>query len=74
MGKWLNFFRRPVLVELKQIICSEGDTIFLATSHVLSARAREEVKKQLDGMACERGVKFAVFDGARFFVVNGTGQ
>ena len=70
MGKLLDFFRRPIVIELEQINCQAGDTVFMATRHILSAKARKETAAKLAEIAEARGVKFAVFDGVCFFVVS----
>ena len=70
MGKLLDFFRRPIVIELEQINCQAGDTVFMATRHILSAKARKETAAKLAEIAEARGVKFAVVDGVVFFVVS----
>lgn len=74
MFKWIERFRRPVVVELEQINCKPGDMVLVATRHEMSKKSREAVKAALEPIALAKGVKFSVFDGVRFFVVTGAKQ
>ena len=74
MDKLLALFRRPIVIEFEQINCQAGDTVFMATRHTLSSKARKETAAKLAEIAEARGVKFTVFDGVSFFVVSGSTQ